>query len=119
LAITEDELEERAEGRRVTLRDVENSILFEYYFQAADGVRFVTRSTTKMTGWTANLELLTFCVLVLRNGFIVVGQSACADSANYKKDIGDRLAKKDAIGKIWPLLGYELKTDISRREVLE
>jgi hypothetical protein len=114
LPITEDELEERAVARRVTLKDVEKSILFEYYFQAADGVRAVTKSTGKMHGRAANLELLTFCVLVLQNGFTVIGQSACADPANYQKDIGDRVARQDAIGKIWPLLGYELKTELNK-----
>lgn len=114
LLITEHELEERAVVRRVTLKDVENSILFEYYFTAADGVRAVQKRTSKMAGKAENLERLTFCVLVLQNGFTVTGQSACASPENYQKDIGDRIAKQDAIGKIWPLLGYELKTELSK-----
>lgn len=112
--ITEDELEERAVARRVTLKDVEHSILFEYYFTAAEAIRVNQGFSTKMVGKAANLELLTFCVLVLQNGFTVTGQSACADPRNYQKDIGDRLAKKDAVGKIWPLLGYELKTELTK-----
>lgn len=114
LHITEDELEERAVARRVTLKDVEHSILFEYYFTAAEAIRANQGFSTKMVGKAANLELLTFCVLVLQNGFTVTGQSACADPRNYQKDIGDRLAKKDAVGKIWPLLGYELKTELTK-----
>jgi len=114
--ITEDELEERAVAKRVTLKDVEDSILFCYFFTAADGVRATQKTTARMQGKAKNLELLTFCVLVLQNGFTVTGQSACADPANYQKDIGDRLAKTDAVNKIWPLLGFVLKNELNEGE---
>ena len=112
--ITEDELEERAVAPRVTLKEVEESILFEYYFTAAEGVRGHARSTSKMAGKASSLEQLTFCVLVLKNGFTVTGQSACADPKNYQQDIGERISRADAVNKIWPLLGYELKTKLDQ-----
>jgi len=118
MRVTEDELEERAVARRVTLKDVEGAVLFEYYFTAADGARGARTITGKMQGKAANLEMLTFCTLVLKNGFTVTGQSACADPSNYQKDIGDRIARSDAVNKIWPLLGYELKTELSKGEVV-
>lgn len=52
---------------------------------------------------------LTICVLTLRNGFTVTGESACADPANYDEAIGQRLARAQAINKVWPLEGYLLK----------
>lgn len=55
------------------------------------------------------LDLLTFCVLVLRNGFTVTGESACASPENYNKAIGERIARENAVAKIWPLLGFALK----------
>lgn len=110
--VTEGELEERAVAPRVTLEEVERSILFSYCFTAADGVRSNPKFTGRMEGRAESLERLTFCVLVLRNGFTVVGQSACADPKNYQQDIGERLARKDATMKIWPLLGFELCTKL-------
>jgi len=37
------------------------------------------------------LQLLTFCVLVLRNGFTVTGESACASPANFDAELGRRI----------------------------
>lgn len=59
------------------------------------------------------LSLLTFCVLVLRNGFTVTGESACASPENFDAAIGRRIARQNAVNKIWPLLGYELRTKLS------
>jgi hypothetical protein len=60
------------------------------------------------------LHLLTFCVLVLKNGFTVTGESACASPENFDAEIGRRIARANAVNKIWPLLGYELKTKLSQ-----
>lgn len=58
---------------------------------------------------TSSLGLLTFCVLVLRNGFTVTGESACASPENFNAEIGRRIARENAVAKIWPLLGFALK----------
>ncbi|MCG9111194.1 Gp49 family protein, partial [Laribacter hongkongensis] len=59
------------------------------------------------------LELLTFCVLVLRNGFTVTGESACASPENFDSGIGRKIARQNAIQKIWPLMGYELRSHLA------
>ena len=56
-----------------------------------------------------SLNLLTFCVLVLRNGFTVTGESACASPENFDAEIGRQIARQKAVDKIWPLMGYHLK----------
>lgn len=53
-------------------------------------------------------DLLTICVLTLVNGFKVTGESACVDAGNYDAMIGDKIARDNAIQKIWPLEGYAL-----------
>jgi hypothetical protein len=58
---------------------------------------------------TGPLALLTFCVLVLQNGFTVTGESACASPENYDAEIGRRIARENAVQKIWALMGYALK----------
>ena len=60
-----------------------------------------------------SLNLLTFCVLVLRNGFTVTGESACASPENFDAEIGRKVARQNAIEKIWPLVGYELRTKLA------
>ena len=55
------------------------------------------------------LGLLTFCVLVLKNGFTVTGESACASPENFDAEAGRIAARRNAENKIWPLMGYELK----------
>lgn len=59
------------------------------------------------------LGLLTFCVLVLRNGFTVTGESACASSENFDAEIGCKIARQNAVNKVWPLMGYELRSKLA------
>jgi len=97
---------------RVTLEQVEGSILSEHYFTATQGVLGAAIDEA-LIEVPEDLDVLTFCVLRLRNGYTVHGISACADPANYKRDIGERIARANAVNQIWPLLGYELKTKLS------
>lgn len=52
---------------------------------------------------------VTVVVLTLRNGFNVVGHSACASPENFDAELGIRIARDDAKQKIWALEGYLLK----------
>lgn len=133
---------------RITPADVEANISSEHYFTAADGVRFNwltddhastadrdrveeisyglrirTHSATALNidasaGTPQALGLLTFCVLVLRNGFTVTGESACASPENFDAEIGRKIARENAVNKIWPLMGYELRTKLMTAESL-
>lgn len=58
------------------------------------------------------LGLLTFCVLVLRNGFTVTGTSACASPENFDAEIGRKVARQDAVRQVWPLMGYQLRENL-------
>ncbi len=60
-----------------------------------------------------SITLLTFCVLVLRNGFTVTGESACASPENFDAEIGRKIARENAVNKIWPLMGYELRSKLA------
>lgn len=51
---------------------------------------------------------LTICCLVLRNGFTVTGESACASPENFDAEIGRKIARQKAVDKIWELEGYLL-----------
>ena len=54
-------------------------------------------------------EVLTVCVITLENDFTVTGESACASPENFDKELGEKIAKKNAVDKIWMLEGYLLK----------
>ena len=50
----------------------------------------------------------TICHITLKNGFSVQGISACVDPANYRQNVGEFFARKQAIDKIWPFAGFLL-----------
>ena len=120
------EQEIRAKGLtapRVTLADIEANIVGESYFTAADGYR--SSPAYDPHGHPAYplpapqpLELLTFCVLVLRNGFIVTGESACASPENFDAELGRKIARQHAISKVWLLMGYALKERLASNKEL-
>lgn len=94
---------------RVTPADIKANIIAEHYFTALDGTRGAKDLPDENR--TA-LDMLTFCVLVLRNGFTVTGESACASPENFDAEIGRKIARDNAINKIWPLMGYALKQQL-------
>jgi hypothetical protein len=49
---------------------------------------------------------VTLCVLILRNGFVIVGKSACVHRENFNEEVGQRLAREDAIRQIGPFMGW-------------
>ena len=102
---------------RVTPADIEANIVRENYFTAADGVRGELLTSSPDLGVYIEAHdpraLLTFCVLVLRNGFTVTGESACASPENFDAEIGRHIARENAVQKIWPLMGYELRNKLA------
>ncbi len=102
---------------RVTPADLQANIESWWYFTAAQGVEGAAAAGTPFTeqppvGAVSPLRLLTFCVLVLRNGFTVTGESACASPENFDAEIGRKIARQNAEQKIWPLMGYQLKEQL-------
>ena len=100
---------------RVTPADIEAEIASEHYFTAMDGLYGelmsdgVPPTNYERAQWPASLGLLTFCVLALKNGFTVTGESACASPENFDAQIGRKIARTNAVNQIWPLLGFRLR----------
>lgn len=112
---------------RVTPQRIQDVIASEHYFTAGEGVigAFTAGLLIKNDGdviipadatypemMKASLNLLTFCVLVLKNGFTVTGESACASPENFDADLGRKIARENAINKVWALEGYLLKQSL-------
>lgn len=111
---------------RVTPADIEENIASEHYFTARDGVLGEIASDgvpatvyERANAAPAALGLLTFCVLVLRNGFTVTGESACASPENFDAELGRKIARQNAVSKIWPLMGYALKEKLHATKAIE
>jgi hypothetical protein len=68
-----------------------------------DGVRVVQPS----------LLVLSICILVMRNGFTIIGKAAPASPANFDRALGIRLAYEDAVRQVWPLMGYALREKLA------
>jgi len=90
---------------RIAPADIGANIASEHYFTAAQAV--------DVEPVHESLGLLTFCVLVLRNGFTVTGESACASPENFDADLGRKIARANAVNKVWPLMGYELRSKLA------
>ena len=106
-----EEIEVPNNGPRVTPEDLEAMIVSEHYGTAADlcdiaHIKCVAEERPR------SLNLLTFCVLVLKNGFTVTGESACVSPENFDAQIGRDIARANAIEKMWPLMGFKLACDL-------
>lgn len=114
---TEKEIQSKGlTAPRITPLDIDSAIASEHYFTAADGQLGAYKSNggvyvgSRPDDKSAqSLPLLTFCVLVLKNGFSVTGESACASPENFDPEIGRKIALQNAKNKIWQLEGYLLK----------
>lgn len=93
---------------RVTPADIEAEIDHYFYFTAAQAAKAIDRYVPD----DAPENLLTFCVLVLKNGFTIAGESACASPANFDEEIGRKIARQNAVNKLWPLLDFSLRDAI-------
>lgn len=96
---------------RITPADIEDNIDCEWYFKASQGVSYYFANGELNND--SPLHLLTFCVIVLNNGFVVTGESACASPENFDEELGRKIARSNAVNKIWPLMGYELKSKLA------
>jgi len=56
---------------------------------------------------------LTVCALTLRNGYLVVGESASVSPENFDEALGRKIAREKARDKIWALEGYALRNRLA------
>jgi hypothetical protein len=63
--------------------------------------------------WVPDETTLTVCVLTLKNGFTVTGESACASPENFNAEFGRKIARDNARQKIWALEGYALRNKLA------
>ncbi|MFM4996035.1 MULTISPECIES: Gp49 family protein [Aeromonas] len=114
--MSDDQIEQMIQEKglnapRVTPQRINDVIASEHYFTAADGI---TGAYDGRVGYDSRdpMSLLTFCVLVLENGFTVTGESSCASPENFDPEVGRKIARENAVNKVWMLEGYLLKQSL-------
>uniref|UniRef100_E6VGJ2 Uncharacterized protein n=1 Tax=Rhodopseudomonas palustris (strain DX-1) TaxID=652103 RepID=E6VGJ2_RHOPX len=120
---TDREAAMHAVAPRVTLADIEGAIATRFDLGQAE-------IFTALGAWSTNegrdgspppfeiveaLKPLSICILVMRNGFVVIGKSAPASPANFNAELGRKFAYEDAIRQLWPLMGFSLRDRLASR----
>ena len=122
MSTTDETIEQEIQAKgltapRITPADIEANIASEHYFVASDAIQHdnaVNHAAKDIGGWVlGGTQLLTFCVLQLRNGFTVTGEAYCADPAKFNAETGRIEARQNAVQKIWPLMVYELRSKLA------
>src|SRR3546814_635866 len=54
-------------------------------------------------------------VLRLKNGAVVIGEAHTLSPENFVYEVGCRVAREDAVGKIWALEGYAARNQMMER----
>ena len=107
----------------ITPVDIEALIACETYFTAGDGFagamsmnpEFISQAEgDRIIQPPEQLDLLTVCVLITRNGHTVTGESYCADPAKFDEATGRTEARKRAIEKLWPMVIYAERERLAR-----
>lgn len=106
LKVTDSQAAAVATKPRVTLADMEAKIRGRYDFT---GEKIVDANTPV----DSSLKILSICVLVMTNGFTVIGKSAPASPENFNAELGKKFAYEDAVRQIWPLEGYALREKLA------
>lgn len=105
LEATEKECTAVSKALRVSLADIESAIGEVYHLT---GDRALANMDVPARPPGHALERLSICLLVMRNGFTIIGKSAPASAENFNADLGRKLAYEDAVRQLWPLMGFAL-----------
>lgn len=106
LEITDQAAQAVAVAPRVTLQSINDSVASEFTFTADQ--------TGPLQANTPELKLLTICLMVMKNGFVVIGKSAPASPENFNAELGAKFAREDAVRQLWPIMGYALREKLSQ-----
>lgn len=110
-------------GRRITPDDVKANIVDEVYFTAEQGYEGAMKAANPHDPLRHGYGLLahiTICVLVLANGYTVVGiNQGPVSPENFGAEMGRKMARQKAVDQVWALMGYELKSELCRPVLTE
>jgi hypothetical protein len=115
LEATEEQCAAGRTAPRVSLDDIKNSIA-NYYFVTGDKLLPPTIPLNDDTGVIiGSARVLTICMAVMKNGFIIIGKAAPASPENFDPELGKDLAFEDVIRQAWPLMGFALRDRLANQ----
>lgn len=112
LAVTDAAAADVAVAPRVTLAEIEQAILYKINTTGSA----VAEASMGVPNDIPELKILSISLLVMRNGFTVLGKSAPASPENFNRELGARFAYEDAIRQLWPLMGFALRDRLARMD---
>jgi hypothetical protein len=89
---------------RLTTEYIESQIAQETYLRPFACTEAPTDAKSTRSAYPR--DVLTICVLTMKNGLHVVGESACLNPAHFDAELGKALARQNAFSKLWQLEGY-------------
>lgn len=104
LAVTDQASAAVATAPRVTLDDIKSQISECFHVSADEAVG---------RPGDQRLRLLTLCIVVMHNGFVVIGKSAPASPENFNAELGRKFSYEDAVRQLWPLMGFALRDKLA------
>lgn len=105
LEVADAAAEAMATAPRVSLASMKEKITNQFEFVAGE----VLAGDQPGRDVPESLKVLSICVLVMKNGFTVIGKAAPASEENFNRALGKQFAYEDAIRQLWPLEGYALR----------
>ncbi|WP_447896765.1 Gp49 family protein [Stenotrophomonas acidaminiphila] len=100
----------------VTTDEVEAQVIDIEYFTARDGVAGSYQGAGVQPEIDPDFARFTFCIVRLRNGFIVTGQAVHLHTSEADVTLGRHFARADALAKVRQILGFQLREKLYRDE---
>lgn len=94
---------------RITLAEIEASIIQKYFVTGYDAAT----ASDNLGDPVDELKTLTLCIVVMDNGFTIVGKAAPASPQNFNAELGRKFAYEDAVRQVWPLMGFALRDKLA------
>jgi hypothetical protein len=96
-AVTDKTTEKVTKTPIVSLKDIEAEIAAKHEFVAGKLLN------------DDRLNRLSICILIMKNGFFMIGQAAPISDEWFNPELGRQFAYEDAIRQIGPVMGYALR----------
>ncbi|MDD1627781.1 MAG: hypothetical protein LUQ26_09965 [Methylococcaceae bacterium] len=85
-----------------------------------EGMRSKISRAEILTTTVSNGQIIRTCILIMENGYVVVGKpSCCVSPENDNEELGGKIAEDSAIDELWALEGYLLKEKLYQASLFE
>jgi Phage protein (N4 Gp49/phage Sf6 gene 66) family len=108
---TEEAGAKHATEFRITLKFIEASIIEKRFFNAGKLARYHDSDVGRPMIGSHPLDVMTICILTMKNGFSVIGKSSPLSPENFNEDVGRKFSYEDCVRQLWPLYAFARKQE--------